>query len=480
MNRPKHPTGVLLKSVATGDTTIVNCQLSIVNSPIIVYNKKKHHTEKHMKFAFMTLGCKVNQYETQAMEQLLIARGHEICGFEEDCDGYIINTCSVTAIADKKNRNLIRRCRREHPDAIVAVCGCYTQHDPEAAAKLGADLIGGSANREEFINALLSLQADAQTGCDNPFPLVDEALKRRNFEVLPPGGLEGRTRAMLKVQDGCRNFCTYCIIPYTRGPVRSLDLSTAVSQTKAIAAQGYREIVITGIEIASWGEDLPGKPALTTLLQAVCQAAPDLRIRLGSLEPRIITEEFCASLQRLPNLCPHFHLSLQSGSDTVLKRMKRKYDTARYLESIRLLHAYFPGCAVTTDMIVAFPGETEAEFAESLAFIRTCGFAQMHIFPYSRRPGTPADTMPGQHDNATKEARSRAAIAVAEELERTYLASLIGTVQPVLFEEPSGEYFTGHTPNYIKVYAKGENLHNRIAHVRLTALYKDGILGEIL
>ncbi len=433
-----------------------------------------------MRFAFMTLGCKVNQYETQAMAQLLIARGHTVGGFEENCDGYIINTCSVTAIADKKNRNLIRRCRRQHPQAIVAVCGCYTQHDPEAAARLGADLIGGSANREEFINALLSLRADAPTGCDDPFPLIDEALKRRDFEILPPGGLEGRTRAMLKVQDGCRNFCTYCIIPYTRGPVRSLDIPTAVAQTKAIAQQGYREIVITGIEIASWGEDLPGKPNIVSLLQAVCHAAPDLRIRLGSLEPRIVTKEFCETLQALPNLCPHFHLSMQSGSDTVLKRMKRKYDTARYLESVRLLNTYFPGCAVTTDMIVAFPGETEEEFQESLAFIQKCGFAQMHIFPYSRRPGTPADKMPGQHDNATKEARSRAAAEVAQALENAYLYSLMGTVQPVLFEEKNGEHFTGHTPNYIKVYTEGENLHNRIADVRLIQPYLDGMYGEVL
>ena len=284
---------------------------------------------------------------------------------------------------------------------------------------------------------------------------------------------------MLKVQDGCCNFCTYCIIPYTRGPVRSAPVELAVEQAKSLARKGYREIVVTGIEIASWGVDLPGKPGLESLLTAVCEAVPQLRVRLGSLEPRIITEEFCTAMQKLPNLCPQFHLSMQSGCDTVLKRMKRKYDTARYLQSVELLHRHFPGCAVTTDMIVAFPGESEEEFRESLDFIRKCRFADMHIFPYSRRPGTPADKMPGQHNNATKEARSREAIAVAEEMRKAWLENQRNLVMEVLFEENDGEFCTGHTPNYLKVYAKGENLHNQILSVRLLTPYKDGILGEI-
>ena len=225
---------------------------------------------------------------------------------------------------------------------------------------------------------------------------------------------------MLKVQDGCVNFCTYCIIPYTRGPVRSAPAELAVEQAKTLASQGYRELVITGIEIASWGVDLPGKPPLTQLIEAVCAAVPHMRVRLGSLEPRIVTENFCQALRALPNLCPQFHLSMQSGCDSVLARMRRKYDTARYLESVTLLKRYFPGCAVTTDMIVAFPGETGEEFAQSLAFIQQCGFADMHIFPYSRRPGTPADKMPGQHSNAVKEQRSRAAIEVAEQMSQAY------------------------------------------------------------
>ncbi len=428
-----------------------------------------------MKFGFYTLGCKTNQYETQAMEQLALALGHTVADFSEDCDGYIINTCSVTAVADKKNRAVIRRCRREHPDAVIGVCGCYSQHAAEAVRQLGVDVLGGSTDRKAFLEHMILAVQDGQAR-----EKLDEPLRRRDFEVLPAGGLRERTRAMLKVQDGCVNFCSYCIIPYTRGPVRSAPLELAVDQAKELEAKGYQEIVITGIEIASWGADLPGKPGVQTLIAGVCQAVPMLRVRLGSLEPRVITEEFCREMQNYPNLCPQFHLSMQSGSDSVLKRMKRKYDTTRYLESVNLLRRYFPDCAITTDMIVAFPGETEEEFAESLAFIQKCAFADMHVFPYSRRPGTPAASLPGQHDNATKERRSRETVAVAEQMRSAYCQALVGTCQQVLFEEQEGAYFTGHAPNYVKVYAKGEDLHNRVCTVELTQIYKDGMMGEVM
>ena len=427
-----------------------------------------------MKFAFYTLGCKTNQYETQAMEHLLLEKGHEIGSFEEACDGYVINTCSVTAVADKKNRAVIRRCRRDNPQAVIAVCGCYSQHDPEAVRALGIDVIGGSGQRQAFVEMLLDAAGEKRHE-----EQLDNALGRREFECLPAGGLEERTRAMLKVQDGCVNFCTYCIIPYTRGPIRSAPLEVAVAQAKELAARGYREIVLTGIEIAGWGQDQPGKPELALLVEEICKAVPDLRIRLGSLEPRVVTEDFCRRLSVFPNLCPQFHLSMQSGSDTVLSRMKRKYDTARYYQSVELLRKFFPECAVTTDMIVAFPGETEEEFAESLAFIRKCAFADMHIFPYSRRPGTPADKMPGQHSNATKETRSRAAIALAEEMSRAYREGFVGRTLEVLFEEREGEFYTGHAPNYIKVYARGENLHNEIRTVTVLEVYRDGVIGRL-
>ncbi len=428
-----------------------------------------------MKIGFYTLGCKVNQYETQAMEQLLAAWGHETGSFQQPCDGYIINTCSVTAVADKKNRAVIRRCRREHPQAVLGVCGCYPQHAAKNLESLGIDVIGGSGQREEFLKQMLSAITSRQSAT-----VLDNALRRREFEVLPAGGLEGRTRAMLKVQDGCVNFCTYCIIPYLRGPIRSATVELAVEQAKDLARQGYREIVVTGIEIASWGADLPGKPSLTVLLQAICQAVPQLRIRLGSLEPRIITGDFCQTLANLPNLCPQFHLSMQSGCDSVLQRMGRKYDTARYLESVQLLNRYFPGCAVTTDMIVAFPGETEEEFLQSLDFIRRCGFADMHIFPYSRRPGTPADKMPGQHNNATKEDRSHRAIAVAATLSQQYRQKMVGTVVLVLFEEADGGWYVGHAPNYVKVYVKGQDLHNQVLPVSVTDLHQEGVQGSVI
>ncbi len=427
-----------------------------------------------MRVAFYTLGCKTNQFETQAMERLLIQRGHEIGSFADACDVYIINTCSVTAVADKKNRAVIRRCRREHPDAVIAVCGCYSQHAAGQVRQLGVDVIGGSGQRRQFLEEVLEAASHHEFREE-----VDNALARREFEPLPAGGLEERTRAMLKVQDGCVNFCTYCIIPYTRGPVRSATLEQAVEQAKELERRGYREIVVTGIEIAGWGLDLPGKPPVWRLIRALCLAVPKLRLRLGSLEPRVITEEFCRELAGLPNLCPHFHLSMQSGSDTVLARMKRKYDTARYLESVNLLREYFPGCALTTDMIVAFPGETEEEFRQSLDFIRKCAFADMHIFPYSRRPGTPAASMPGQLGNAVKEQRSRAAIAVAEEMSRAYREGLIGTVQPVLFEDEEQGFYTGHAPNYVKVYVNGTQLHNQIRNVTVTEVTADGVKGEL-
>lgn len=428
-----------------------------------------------MKIAFYTLGCKTNQYETQAMERLLCEQGHEICSFEDDCDCYIVNTCSVTAVADKKNRAIIRRCRREHPQAILGVCGCYSQHAAQAVRELEVDVVGGSGGRQQFLEDLLAA-AQSRTYQEH----LDNALRRREFEVLPAGGLQERTRAMLKVQDGCTNFCTYCIIPYTRGPIRSAPLETAVAQAKQLEQAGYREIVVTGIEIAGWGKDLAGKPPVWLLIAEICKAVPHLRIRLGSLEPRIVTEEFAAALSGFQNLCPQFHLSMQSGCDTVLARMKRKYTTEEYMESLERLRNAFPGCAITTDMIVGFPGETEEEFEKSLSFIRQCRFADMHIFPYSRRPGTPAAEMPGQLPNAVKEERSRRAIAVAQDMSRCYHQALLGTTQAVLVEGMEGDHSVGHAMNYVKIYIPGAYPRNEIQTVAVKSLYGDGVSGEVI
>ncbi len=426
-----------------------------------------------MRIAIYTLGCKVNQVETQAMERELLRRGYTLADFDGPADAYIVNTCTVTAVSDKKCRNLIRRARKNR-EAVVAVCGCYAQTDPAAVSTLGVDLVSGSAGRMDFLDRLEELLRERR----GQVVAVDEALKRRQFERLPAGGAAGRTRAMLKVEDGCANFCSYCIIPYARGPVRSLSLSEAAGEAKRLAAEGYREIVLTGIEISSWGRDLRTGEGLIDLVEAVCAAAPGCRIRLGSLEPRTITEEFCARAARLPNLCPHFHLSLQSGCDTTLKRMNRKYDTARFWESVKLLRRYFHQPAVTTDLIVGFPGESEEEFAQTLAFLRRCAFSAMHIFPYSKRPGTPAASMPDQVPNAVKEARAKEAAELAAGMERHYLEQW-NRVE-VLFEEEKDGLWWGHTTRYCRVGVRSaDNLHNQLRTVEVTGVEGSALLGAL-
>ena len=430
-----------------------------------------------MRYAIYTLGCKVNQYETQAMETILTGRGHTLTEFDAEADVYIINTCSVTAVSDKKCRNMIRRTKRAHPDALIAVCGCYAQAKPEEVAGLEVDLVAGTGDRMAFLDQVEQATLDRSTAA---WVSVDNALKRHDFEVLPAGGLVGRTRAMLKVEDGCGNFCTYCIIPFTRGPVRSESIDAAVTQAKALAEAGYHEIVLTGIEISSWGQDLEGDVSLIDLLEALCHAVPALRVRLGSLEPRTITEDFCRRASALPNLCPHFHLSLQSGSNATLKRMNRKYTAERFLESCRLLRQHFDRPAITTDLICGFAGETEEEFAETLAMIETADFSAMHIFPYSRRSGTAADRMPDQLPNAVKDARCHQAAAVAAEMEQHYLERWVGETLPVLFEEEADGLWRGHAPNYVAVYAAGVDLHNVLKNVKITGLHGQALEGVIL
>ena len=427
-----------------------------------------------MRIAIYTLGCKVNQYETQAMEQELTRRGHEIVPFDGAADAYIVNTCSVTAVSDKKSRQMIRRCRKLNEHAVVAACGCYVQTHSDEAAGLGLDLIAGTGDRMAFLDLLEQAAREKE-----PLALLDDALRRRAFEVLPAGGMAERTRAMLKVEDGCVNFCTYCIIPYARGPVRSLPKAEAVAQTCRLREEGYRELVITGIEISGWGHDLKNGETLIDLLEAASKAAGDMRLRLGSLEPRTITEEFCRRAARLANLCPHFHLSMQSGCDDTLRRMNRKYDTARFYESVSLLRQYFDRPAITTDLITGFPGETEEEFAQTLAFIERCGFAAMHIFPYSVRPGTKAAAMPDQCTAAVKEQRAARAAETAERMKQAYLRGCIGQTYPVLFEQERNGLYVGHAPNYCQVGVRGEDLHNIIHDVRIVEVTEDMLTGEL-
>ena len=424
-----------------------------------------------MQIAFYTLGCKVNQYETQAMEQLALQRGHSLVPFEGPADVYVINTCSVTAVSDKKSRQMIRRARKQAPDSVVAVCGCYPQTHPGDVEKLGVDLISGTGDRTGFVELLERTWKERQS-----LTVVDDVFQRRVFEPLPAGGLEGRTRAMLKMEDGCVNFCSYCIIPYARGRIRSLPVEDCVRQARELVEQGYQEIVLTGIEISSWGQDLEGEETLIDAVEAICRALPGhIRVRLGSLEPRTITKDFCRRCAALENLCPHFHLSMQSGCDSVLARMNRKYDSARYYESVQLLREVYDRPGITTDLIVGFPGETEEEFSQTLDFIQKCGFSAMHIFPYSRRPGTPAAKMPGQVPNAEKEARCRRAAQVAQKMEEDYLDSFLGQEVPVLFEEEREGFWRGHTTRYVQVAAQsGEDLHNRLCTVRL--IRREGLI----
>ncbi len=428
-----------------------------------------------MKYIITTLGCKVNQYETQAMETILNEHGHEPAAPGELADAVIVNTCAVTAESGRKSRQLIRRLHGENPGAVLAVCGCYSQIEPEAAAELGAQVIFGAADRAKLVEAVEKAVASGE-GCRD----IDEPFKRRAIEKLPAGAVSGRTRAMLKIQDGCVNFCTYCIIPYTRGRLCSLPVEDAVRETARINAEGFKELVLTGIEVASYGVDLPGKPGLADVITACAAAAPDMRIRLGSLEPTVITEDFCRKLAGTHRLCRHFHLSLQSGCDRTLKAMNRKYDTARFYHAVELLREYFPGCGLTCDLITGFPGETDEDQAATLEFIRRCAFSDMHIFPYSRRPGTPADKMPDQCSRAVKEARAHEAKAAAVEMKQDFLRASVGQVLPVLFETGEGGYFTGHSDTYVLVKARGKALRGKTLDVRITGVDGGELTGEII
>ena len=427
-----------------------------------------------MKYIISTLGCKVNQYETQAMETFLAERGFERAAPGEIADAVIVNTCAVTAESGRKSRQTIRRLRDENPGAVLAVCGCYSQLEPEAAQELGAAVIFGAADREGLVRAVEKAcrEGEGQQEIDAPF-------QRRSLERLPAGAVDHRTRAMLKIQDGCVNFCSYCIIPYTRGRLRSLPPEEAAAEAARLDKEGYREIVLTGIEVASYGVDLPGKPTLADVIEAVANAAPHMRIRLGSLEPTVITEEFCRRLAATGKLCRHFHLSLQSGCDRTLKAMNRKYDCETFYEKTALLRQYFPGCALTGDLITGFPGETDGDQADTLAFLEKCRFAAMHVFPYSRRPGTPADKMPDQCPKALKEKRAHEAQKLCDAMHRDFLAACVGQVLPVLFESEEDGFCTGHSDTYMPVKVKGEALRGQLRDVLIEAVEGEFLVGRM-
>ncbi len=427
-----------------------------------------------MKYIISTLGCKVNQYEAQAMDAMLKQHGHSPAAPGEQADAIIVNTCAVTAESGRKSRQAIRHLKEENPAAVLAVCGCYSQISAEDVAQLGADVIFGASERTKLVEAV-EQAVEKGLGCR----YIDQPFKRRDFERLPSGAVPGRTRAMLKIQDGCVNFCSYCIIPYTRGRLRSLPVEEAVEEIRKLQAQGYREVVLTGIEVASYGLDLPGRPGLADVVCAVAEAAPEMRIRLSSLEPTVVTEDFCRRLAATGRLCRHFHLSLQSGCDRTLKAMNRKYDTAAFYRSVELLREYFPGCALTCDLITGFPGETEQDHHETLDFIRKCAFEGMHIFPYSRRPGTPADSMPGQLENAVKSRRAHEAQEIAKQMHLDFLRSCVGSRLPVLFETKEDGLWTGHSDSYVLVSAAGEALRGQIRPVLISEVRGEQLFGHL-
>ena len=433
------------------------------------------------KAALHNLGCKVNSYETEAMQQLLEEAGYEIVPFAEGADVYIINTCSVTNIADRKSRQMLHRAKKMNPQAVVVAAGCYVQSAGEAL-KLdeAVDLVIGNNKKTELVRIL-----------DDYFTSEDHTVEEtvidigaaKDYEALTIKRIADHTRAFIKVTDGCNQFCSYCIIPYTRGRVRSRKLEDVRAEVERLVEAGYKEIVLTGIHLSSYGVDFEegGKKTLLDLIVCLHEAEGLLRIRLGSLEPRIITKEFAKALASLPKICPHFHLSLQSGCDATLKRMNRKYTTKEYERGCELLRKYFVHPAITTDVIVGFPGETEEEFEQTKAYLEHIHFYEMHIFKYSKRKGTRAAVMPDQIDEQIKAARSEKLIALGHDMSKEFRKFYIGKNEEVLFEEKAvigdKEYFVGYTKEYVKVAKEtAENLENQIVSGRISGMLTDEIL----
>ena len=403
------------------------------------------------KAALHNLGCKVNSYETEAMQQLLEAAGYQIVDFEEKADVYIINTCSVTNVADKKSRQMLHRAKAKNPEALVVAAGCYAQAAGEKLLEDTAiDLVIGNNKKAELVQLLEERLAGRE-----PQDAVSDISAAQEYEALHIERQADHTRAFIKVQDGCNQFCSYCIIPYTRGRVRSRRPEDVEEEVRTLAEKGYQEIVLTGIHLSSYGTDFKEEPQdLLELTKRLHQIPGVKRIRFGSLEPRLITEEFVRELSAMEKICPHFHLSLQSGCDATLKRMNRHYTCEDYLYRCGILRKYFRDPAITTDVIVGFPGETDEEFAETKKFLETVHFYEMHVFKYSRRAGTRADRMPDQVPEPVKTKRSAELLALEKEMSKAYRASFLGRETEVLLEEPveigGARYMVGHTKEYVK------------------------------
>lgn len=429
------------------------------------------------KAALHNLGCKVNAYETEAMQHLLEEAGYEIVPFTQKADVYVINTCSVTNMADRKSRQMLHKAKKNNPDSIVVAAGCYVQtSEKEVLNDLSVDIVIGNDRKHDLVRLLEEYSLDSVN--DTVDDINDG---KHDFEELFIDQTKEHTRAFIKVQDGCNQFCSYCIIPYARGRVRSRRFENVIAEVERLAANGFKEVVLTGIHLSSYGVDFEEATGLLELIQAVNAVKGIERIRLGSLEPKIVTEHFASELSKLDKICPHFHLSLQSGCDATLKRMNRKYTTKEYEKGCELLRKYFVHPAITTDVIVGFPGETEEEFEQTKAYLEHIHFYEMHIFKYSKRKGTRAAVMPDQIDEQIKAVRSEKLIALGHDMSKEFRKFYIGKNEEVLFEEKAvigdKEYFVGYTKEYVKVAKEtDENLENQIVSGRISGMLTDEIL----
>ncbi len=421
------------------------------------------------RIAVHTLGCKVNQYDSEAMLELFEQAGYTPVPFEEEADVYLVNTCTVTGTGDQKSLKLIRSLGRKHPNADIIVAGCLAQREPEKVMLPGVRVVLGNQRRSEVVQLL-----DEARAKDAVVSAVGN-LRNAPFEYLCVTRHEGKTRAVMKIQEGCDRWCTYCIIPSVRGPIRSMPLAQVAAEAKRLAEAGYVELVLTGIHMASYGRE--SGDTLIDAIRVVHDTEGVQRVRLGSLEPVVVTEEFCEALKKMPKVCPQFHLSLQSGSDGVLKRMRRRYTAEEYLTALQRLRDALPGCAITTDVLCGFPGETEQEAQETLAFVEKARFARIHVFPYSRRAGTIADKMSDQVPQNIKHERAAKLIELGNKLEADYAKELIGTVQPVLFEVCAGDAAEGYTMQYVRVRANG--IPGSIQNVRIDRVEGTLALGTI-
>lgn len=423
----------------------------------------------------MTLGCKVNQFETETMEGLFRARGYDVVPFEERADVYVINTCSVTHLSDRKSRQLIRRAARMNPDACIAVTGCYAQVAPEEIRALdGVRVVIGTKERARIVDYVEeALRAD--TGA---IGTITDIMQARVFEDIPLHAMPHRTRAFLKIEDGCQNFCTFCIIPYARGPVKSRTLSAVAREMHLLTEAGFHEVVLTGIHLGAYGIDLAERPTLADACRMALAEEGLRRLRLGSLESVELSADLLDLMRTEPRFAAHLHLPLQAGSDNVLRAMNRHYDTAAFAALLEDVRRAVPGVAISTDIIVGFPGETEEDFASGLDFVRQMGFARMHVFPYSARRGTPAARRTDQVPPVVRKERAARMQALAEELAEAYHRASLGSVMEVLFETTEDGVTDGLTETYVRVYTDAPARRGEIAPVRLTHLYRDGVWGE--